>query len=381
MMPMPRMLRGAAVRALIGAAIVVPAMAMAAEDPAAEALRQEVGKKGWILIAAYTREIEAKQRLPDGEAGQADLYLMRPDGSEMRNITHTPDRHEFFARFSPDGRKIMFRRLRKSKDIDHDAVGTQGELVVANSDGSGAVAFGKYGEYPWATWSPDTRQVACLYKSEGVIRVFDCETKQRVREVPSHGIYQQASWSPDGKALCGTAEVKGAMWNIIALDLESGRMTVLSEHLNCTPNWIKDSSGVVNSCRNPAWGRPGADGKPYGNTVLVQATADGRTRGLLYADVDAHIYNGFTSPDGRYVAFHTGMSEGGTKGDPEKHRCFHVMRRSDGPVIQPGFGDLRGLYPDARTGPVLQPRFPNGQPLVTVFVAGDWTYAEFEERE
>jgi len=70
------MLRGAAQQALIVAAVVVPAMAMAAEDPAAEALRQEVGKKGWILIAAYAREIEAKQRLPDGEAGQADLYLM-----------------------------------------------------------------------------------------------------------------------------------------------------------------------------------------------------------------------------------------------------------------------------------------------------------------
>ena len=92
-------------------------------------------------------------------------------------------------------------------------------------------------------------------------------------------------------------------------------------------------------------------------------------------------WQALASPDNRYVAFHTGMSEGGTKGDPEKHRCFHVMRRSDGPVIQPGFGDLRGLYPDARTGPVLQPRFPNGQPLVTVFVAGDWTYAEIGGRK
>jgi Tol biopolymer transport system component len=266
--------------------------------------------------------------------------------------------------------------MRKAKDIDHDAVGTQGELVIANSDGSNAVAFGKYSEYPWATWSPDTRQIACLYKSEGVIRIFDCESRQKVREIPSHGIHQQMYWSPDGRRLCGTAEVKEAMWNIIALDLESQQTTVLSEHLNCTPNWLKDSSGVVNSCRNPAWGRKGADGEPYGNTVLVQATADGRTRGLLYADVDAHVYNGFTSPDSQYVAFHTGMSEGGTKGDPKKHRCFYVMRRSDGPIIQPGFDELRRLHPDAKTGPVLQPRFPNGQPLVTVFVAGDWTYAE-----
>ena len=86
--------------------------------------------------------------------------------------------------------------------------------------------------------------------------------------------------------------------------------------------------------------------------------------------------HGFTSPDDRYVAFHTGMSEGGTKGDPKKHRCFYIMRRSDGPIIQPGFDELNKVYPNARTGPVLQLRFPNGQPLVTAFVAGDWTYAE-----
>ena len=376
MMAMPRMLRGLALRAILGAAMIAPAAAMAAEDPAAEALRKEVGKKGWIVVAAYAQEIEAQQRASDDNLGQADLYLMRPDGSEMRNITRTPDRHEFFARFSPDGRRIMYRRIRKAKDIDHDAVGTQGELVVANSDGSNAVAFGKYGEYPWATWSPDTRQIACLYHNEGVIRIFDCETRQKVREMSSHGIFQQMSWSPDGKKLCGTATVRGEMWNIIALDLDGLRTTVLSEHFNCTPNWFKGSGGVVNSCRNPAWGRKGGKGEPYGNTVLVQATDDGRTRGLLYADIDAHVYNGFTSPDNRYVAFHTGMTEGGTKGDPEKHRCFHVMRRADGPIIQPGFDDLRKLHPDARTGPVLQPRFPNGRPLVTVFVAGDWTYAE-----
>ena len=362
--------------AFIAAAMIAGAKARAADDPAVEALRKEVGKKGWIVMAAYAQEVEAQQRLPDDHAGQADLYLMRPDGSEMRNITNTPDRHEFFVRFSPDGKRIMYRAMRKAKEIEHDPVGAQGELVVANSDGSNPVAYGKYGEYPWATWGPDAKQIACLYHNEGVIRFFDCATKKQAKEIPNHGIFQQMYWSPDGKKLCGTAKVKGASWNIVALDIETRQTTVLSQYFNCTPNWFKDGSGVVNSRRNPAWGRKGGKGEPYGNTILVQAAADGRTQGLLYADIDAHVYNGFTSPDAKYVAFHTGMSEGGTKGDPKKHRCFYVMRRSDGPIIQPGFEALTTLYPDAKAGPVLQPRFPHGHPLVTVFVAGDWTYAE-----
>ena len=373
-MKTPWVLGGPALWAFLAAVLAIPAGA--AEDPAVEDLRKEAGKKGWIVIAAYAQEVETQQRLPDDNAGQADLYLMRPDGSEMRNITRTPDRHEFFVRFSADGKKIMYRRMRKAKDIDHDSVGAQGELVVADSDGSNPVAFGGYGEYPWATWSPDTKQIACLYTSEGVIRIFDGETKNRVREMPSHGIFQQMYWSSDGKKLCGTAKVKGVSWNIIALDLQTEQTTVLSRYFNCTPNWFKDSSGVVNSCRNPAWGKKGANGKAYGNTILMQATADGRTLGLLYADIDAHVYNGFMSPDNQFVAFHTGMSEGGTKGDVKKHRCFYIMRRSDGPIIQPGFAQLKELHPDAKTGPVLQPRFASGHPLVTVFVAGDWTYAE-----
>ena len=190
-MRIPWFVKKLASSAFLVAALIVSAQATAAEDPAADALGKEAGKQGWIVMAAYAQEIEAQQRLPDDNVGQADLYLMRPDGSEMRNITHTPDTHEFFVRFSADGKKIMFRRLRKSKDINHDSVGTQGELVFAASDGSNPVAFGKYGEYPWATWSPDTRQIACLYNNEGVIRFFDAETKQKIREMPNHGIFQQ----------------------------------------------------------------------------------------------------------------------------------------------------------------------------------------------
>jgi Tol biopolymer transport system component len=375
-MKTPRMAGGPALWALLAAALAAAARAAAADDPAVDELRKEAGQKGWIVIAAYAREVDAQKRLADDDLGQADLFLMRPDGSQMRNITRTPDAHEFFVRFSADGKKIMYRRLPNGKDIEHDAAGTQGSLVTAASDGSNPAAYGKNREYPWATWSPDTRRIACLYHNEAVIRIFDFETKKQVREMPSQGIFQQMYWSPDGKRLCGTAKVKGDPWNIVALDLETQELKVLSRHLNCTPNWLKDGSGVVNSCRNPAWGRKGGKGEPYGNTVLVQAALEGPAPSLLYADIDAHIYNGFTSPDDRYVAFHTGQSEGGTQGDPAKHRCFQVMRRADGPLIQPGFGALLKLHPGAHSGPVLQARFPGGQPLVTVFVAGDWTYAE-----
>ena len=37
-----------------------------------------------------------------------ELFTIRADGSEMTNLTKTPDRHELYPHVSPDGRKISF---------------------------------------------------------------------------------------------------------------------------------------------------------------------------------------------------------------------------------------------------------------------------------
>ena len=48
-------------------------------DPRVTQLAEEVHNKGWIVFAAR------------GDNGTWDLFLMRPDGSQRRNITNTPD--------------------------------------------------------------------------------------------------------------------------------------------------------------------------------------------------------------------------------------------------------------------------------------------------
>ena len=44
-----------------------------------------------------------------------------------------------------------------------------------------------------------------------------------VKEMPRQGIFQQMFWSPDGKRLCGTANLNGQDWNILSLELETGK--------------------------------------------------------------------------------------------------------------------------------------------------------------
>lgn len=334
--------------AAVLSAVAVLGLAAAAEDPAVAALAKEVAGRGWIFFSAPTPQ------------GDYDLFLARPDGSKSRNITNTPEFDEYGGRFSPDGARILYRRLPKSEKINHDLWGQFGELVIANADGTNPVVQGKPGEFPWASWSPDARQIACLHRREGKIRIFDLETKKTIKEMPRQGVFQQMFWSPDGKRFCGTANVSGADWNVVSIDVETGKLTLLSRHLNCTPDWFNDSRRVIYSNRTPGL----AD--DYGWTMLMEATADGTTRTLVYAERGKHIYFGCTSPDDRYVIFSI------MPADTLIEAPMALMRLADAPIIvsgDRGYKELEAMYPHAGKGPVLR---------LTNLPAGfepQWTYA------
>jgi Tol biopolymer transport system component len=297
--------------------------------PEVAKLAKEVATLGWIAFAAKS------------EKGDYDLFIARPDGSHLKNITNTPESSEFGVRFSPDGKQMLYRRIPRGQEISHDLWGQFGTLLLANADGSNPVAQGKDGELPWASWSPDGREIACLYKSEGKIRIFDFATQRMVREMPRQGIFQQLFWSPDGKSLVGTANLKGQDWNIVSIDLATEKLTLLSRDLNCTPDWFNDSRRVIYSSRRPGL----ADNDGW--TMLMQATADGKSRTLVYGERAKHIYFGCTSPDDRYAIFsimpHDSMIE----------TPMALVRLADTPIIAPGYPELKELYPGAKEGPVL----------------------------
>src|SRR5260370_31609069 len=117
-------------------------------------LATEVSNKGWILFSAQT------------EKGDWDLFVMRPDGSQRRNITNTPNANEIGGRYSPDGKRILFRRIPQGVVIQHDKGGALGQLTFPNSDGSGAAQYGGEGELPWAGCGADGKQLASLTKTD-----------------------------------------------------------------------------------------------------------------------------------------------------------------------------------------------------------------------
>jgi Tol biopolymer transport system component len=297
------------------------------------ALADEVRGLGWIVFSARS------------DRGDWDLFACRPDGSGRRNITRTPDANEAAPQFSRDGRRLLYRRLQLRESIDGNRYGVQGELVCASSDGSNPAPLGQTGEFPWASWSADGKQIACL-SMEGIM-IVDLATRRVVRTLPRRGFFQQPTWSPDGKWLAGVANSFGASWCVARMEVATGRASAVSGADCCTPDWFRDSRTLIYS------NRPSGQKENHGNgwTQLWMATADGHDRHLVYGEDGRHVYGGHVSPDGKYVLFTGNMQE---DGDPHQAGApMGLMRLADAPIVGGESRELRKLHPQAKRGPVL----------------------------
>ena len=302
-------------------------------DPRVAELSREVADKGWIAYSAKTKN------------GTWDVILSRPDGSNVRNLTNTPDFEEAAPRFSPDGKQMLYRRLEAGSQINHDSWGFQGRLVIAGADGSDPIVVGKEKEFPWASWSPDGKRVACL--SLKGIEIIDLAAKKVDRKLPRKGFYQQLFWSPDGRWFCGTSNNFGESWSIARMDAETGQVNAIHSFRNCTPDWFGDSKHVIFS------NRPGRQeiNKGYGWTQLWMADGEGTRSWLMFAEDGYHIYGGQLSPDAKYFLFTAHPDDGGESKQGNARIC--LMRYADGPAIGGESPALRKLHPDAKDSPRL----------------------------
>jgi Tol biopolymer transport system component len=340
-------------------ALSVASPAATFDDPRLAQLAREVHNKGWIVYSGRTA------------TGDWDVFVMRPDGSTRRNITNTPDSNEMIAGISLDGKRILYRRTAKTSKMSSVLWGTLGELVIANSDGSSPFVFGKDGECPWPSWSPDGKQIACVTK--GGIEIWDVATKTLVRKMDRKGIYQQLVWSPDGKWLTGPANHQGEQWTVVRLNVVTDEVNRVSKFTSCTPDWFPDSAHLIYSSR-PSHQEEVDGGRlsqavgqklGYGWTQLWMADAEGKSNNLVYGEDGRHIYGGAISPDSKYVLFtRSPIDEMGMNrlGAP-----ISLMRLRDAPTIAGESKALRKLHPDAKNGAVLS--LPDGwEPC--------WTFAQ-----
>ncbi len=293
----------------------VCASALAAE-PESAALAREVHGLGWIVFSAA------------GGAGDWDLFAMRPDGSERRQLTDTREFSETGARVSPDGKRLLYYRQPAAVPVDNNAYGKH-ELVISDANGANAASYG--GDFPWASWGADSKSFAVL--TPRGIEIIDAATRKVLRTLPRHGLFQQLVWSPDGLRFAGVANGLGPAWNVGTLDAATGKITAASEtdRYNCTPDWTPDSRHVVYA--------RGTIPDKNERAQLWIAAPDGRDRHLLYAEAGRHIYGGAASPDARYFLFTRSVEDLGKVDHTQT--TMAIIRAADTPMLGDEDGALR----------------------------------------
>jgi Tol biopolymer transport system component len=297
-------------------------------------LAAELHGKGWIIFSAQT------------EHGDWDLFLMRPDGSNRHAITDTPEFNEAGARFSPDGKRLLYYRMARSEAVDNNTYGTF-DLVLADANGDKPIVYGR--DFSWASWAPNGQQLACLVP--GGIRIVDVATRKNVRTIPRQGIVQQLTWSPNGHEFVGTANGLGPFWNIGRLPADGGKINAVSEtdRYNCTPDWCPDSQHIVYA--------RGIIPKQEGRAELWIAREDGSEKKMLYAEAGRHIYGACASPDAKYLLFTRSVEDLGAVG--KSQTTMAIIRWADTPMIGDESADLHQ-------------RFPGAKPLVRLDLGAGW---------
>jgi tricorn protease len=185
---------------------------------------------------AVERNIEDFALAPRGEralfVARGDVFTAPIEYGTTRNLTHSSNAHDKWARWSPDGRQIAFISDRSGDD----------QLWVTSQDGLGVprpLTTGLEGMLYAPAWSPDSRQIAFSDK-EGRIRVLTV-ADQRLRTIADEerGQVNDYTWSPGGSHLAFSLSHASGFRSIRVWSAADGSTHQVTDELfNCfDPAW------------------------------------------------------------------------------------------------------------------------------------------------
>lgn len=176
--------------------------------------------------------------------GAASIYLVRPDGKHLEQLTRPPtvdgvQATDYFPQWSPDASKVAFVRER----------GELRDLYVIDRDGTNEVALttdGRGGQ--GYSWAPDSQRLVLARgdSNSGEIETVRVDGSDS-RVLTSGGPPKfTPRWSPDGRRIV-FAQGQFPDIDLYVLDVKGGAVRQLTDERGreITPTWSQDSRFVA----------------------------------------------------------------------------------------------------------------------------------------
>ena len=287
-----------------------------------------------LAIGDERDEVRIAARVALLKLGNADLFVMNPDGSGRIRITKRPG-WDSSPVWSPDGSKLAFTAR----------IAGNYEVCVIDADGSGFLNLTKSPRDDGsAAWSPDGRTIAFMSRRDGNSEIYVMRpdgTDQR-RLTRHYATDTAPVWSPDGSKIA-YASYRGKDYEIRVMDADGTNARNLTRHpaLDTSPAWSPDGRAIAfvsdRSGRREIWLVPAGGGRcrmlgpcpgpvyepcwsPDGKALAL--AVDGDTSLDIYAiDADGSNLRSITKtsrdefgpawcPKGRHIAFMSDSASG-----------------------------------------------------------------------
>jgi Tol biopolymer transport system component len=259
-------------------------------------------------VDALARRVNGLVVWSSNRTGNHELYLLDLRTRTLRQLTNTPY-VEFFSRFSPDGRRIVFTRSQREYVTPRDP--TAWDVYVINVDGTGERLLARGGYSP--QWAPGGDAIIFLRGAQ-VIRLDLANGRESVLlDGPTTagiaGGMETPELAPDGTRLAVTVRSR-EYGGVAVVDLGSRAVTRLSPGQACQITWMPGSDALL-------W----MEARGHGGTQIVTG-GPGRPRGV-FMDLPgeySHEYFPRVSNDGRWLVW--GAAARGHEHDRADYEIF-----------------------------------------------------------